>query len=271
MNFKSDYAIFLCADNVEPDINYKVSLAKQLPVVNGNQVRVKNVRICTNGGGVYRYVSYQAPASGQFNEFACLVYRGGVNAEVFINISVIDELRDDYLFAALCLEYFLARKGFLILHSSYILYNGKAILFSAPTKTGKSTQADLWRLYKGAMIVNGDRTAIGRAGDECFAYGYPYCGTSKICFNKSALIATVLFISKGNENRIVKEKLSVTVQRFMLNSWMPLWDGSQNPLYASNAIDIAKAVNAFSFECTPDSSAVSYLFEQLKKERIFDE
>ncbi|WP_370839368.1 hypothetical protein [Intestinibacter bartlettii] len=33
----------------------------------------------------------------------------------------------------------------------------KGILFSAPSGTGKSTQADLWEKYENAEIINGDR------------------------------------------------------------------------------------------------------------------
>lgn len=45
---------------------------------------------------------------------------------------------------AICMEQILNEKSTFILHSSYINFNGKAILFSAPSGAGKSTQADLW-------------------------------------------------------------------------------------------------------------------------------
>ena len=41
----------------------------------------------------------------------------------------------------------------IILHSSFINFENKAILFSAPSGTGKSTQADLWKKYKNAEIT----------------------------------------------------------------------------------------------------------------------
>ena len=40
----------------------------------------------------------------------------------------------------------LAKRGGVVLHSSYVLTKqGEALLFSAPSGTGKSTQAELWR------------------------------------------------------------------------------------------------------------------------------
>ena len=46
------------------------------------------------------------------------------------------------------------------LHSSYIIYHDKAILFTGPSGIGKTTQAELWRDYQGAEIINGDVTLI---------------------------------------------------------------------------------------------------------------
>ena len=73
------------------------------------------------------------------------------------------------IFNALALEKVLIAHESIILHASYVNYNGKAILFTAPSGTGKSTQAALWEEYKGAEIVNGDRVIIqsdhpGRSG-----------------------------------------------------------------------------------------------------------
>ena len=50
-------------------------------------------------------------------------------------------------------------QGF-ILHSSFISWQNNGILFTAPSGTGKSTQADLWKKYEDADIYNGDRTII---------------------------------------------------------------------------------------------------------------
>ena len=47
-----------------------------------------------------------------------------------------------------------------ILHSAYICVNGKAVLFTAPSGGGKSTQAKLWADHRGARTINGDRTLL---------------------------------------------------------------------------------------------------------------
>ena len=54
-----------------------------------------------------------------------------------------DELRDvitpKVVMNALCAEHMIAKHDGFLLHASYILHNGRAILFTAPSGTGKST------------------------------------------------------------------------------------------------------------------------------------
>lgn len=60
-------------------------------------------------------------------------------------------LHYDTIFLSLFgLEKEMIRASSLIFHSAYIAKDGEAILFSAPSETGKSTQAALWEQYRGA-------------------------------------------------------------------------------------------------------------------------
>ena len=68
-----------------------------------------------------------------------------------------------------------------ILHASYILYRGEAILFSAPSGTGKSTQAAFWKEHRGAEIINGDRVLVIKRDGVFYACGVYVSGTSGIC------------------------------------------------------------------------------------------
>ena len=63
-------------------------------------------------------------------------------------------------------------EGFLF-HCSYIERDGNAILFTAPSGTGKSTQAELWKKYRNAQIINGDRAAIRIVDGTVMAEGTP--------------------------------------------------------------------------------------------------
>ena len=46
----------------------------------------------------------------------------------------------------------------LLMHGAVIAVGNKAWLFTAPSGTGKSTQAELWERYRNAEQINGDRS-----------------------------------------------------------------------------------------------------------------
>ena len=54
----------------------------------------------------------------------------------------------------LALEHLFYRFGGLFLHSSHVSVGGRALLFSAPSGTGKSTQADLWEKTAGGVDLS---------------------------------------------------------------------------------------------------------------------
>ena len=94
------------------------------------------------------------------------------------------------------IEHLIARNHGFVFHCSYIDHNGKAILFTAPSETGKSTQADLWHQYRGTEIINGDRAAIRLADGVLLAEGIPFAGSSQYCKNRSLPIEAIVYLDR---------------------------------------------------------------------------
>ena len=92
----------------------------------------------------------------------------------------------------------LLRRGSVVLHASYIVDRGEAILFTAPSGTGKSTQADLWKKLRGATVVNGDRALIQKTANGFTANGIFYSGSSGVCRNITAPLKAVVVLDRGN-------------------------------------------------------------------------
>ena len=91
----------------------------------------------------------------------------------------------------------------IFLHASGIIHKGEAILFTAPSGGGKSTQATLWEKTYGAEIFNGDKVVIAASETPPVCYGSPIAGSSQIYKNVSAPLRAIVFLHKAPENRIV--------------------------------------------------------------------
>ena len=88
-------------------------------------------------------------------------------------------------------EHLLIENNGIVLHASYIEWNNKAILFTAPSGNGKSTQADLWASHRQAEIINGDRAVIRIIDGKIFADGIPFSGSSTYCKNRTLPLAAI--------------------------------------------------------------------------------
>lgn len=109
------------------------------------------------------------------------------------------------VFRKLC-EYVLSNKNGLIFHSSAIAVDGKAYLFTAPSGTGKSTHARLWRELLGekAIMVNDDKPIIRYVDGDFYVYGTPWNGKHSLDTNTRVKIEAICEIRRSEENTILK-------------------------------------------------------------------
>lgn len=155
-----------------------------------------------------------------------------------------------------------------ILHASYIDCGGKAILFTAPSGTGKSTQADLWVQHAGAEIINGDRVLLRQRDGVWHAFGYPCCGSSSICLNRTLPLAAIVVLMQGAENRIEVMRPGEMVRALFGGIERYLWDPTETDLAFSLARQLALDVPILRLVCRPDADAVLTLQSFLSKEGL---
>lgn len=179
-----------------------------------------------------------------------------------------NEVSNREMFNAMGFDVLLAKERKLILHASFIVYRNKAILFSAPSGTGKSTQADLWKKYVSSVeIINGDRAIIGIEDGDVKAYGLPFCGTSKITINQNFNLNTIVILRQGKINNLIE--LSAKDSYKYLYSQIN-WIGWDKKLQI-NILDllekVVSSIKIYYFECLPEQSAVEMLKTMIAKER----
>ncbi len=109
------------------------------------------------------------------------------------------------LFRKLC-DYALDNASGIIFHSSAIMVDGNAYLFTAPSGTGKSTHARLWRELLGdkAVMVNDDKPIIRYIDGDFYVYGTPWNGKHHLDTNCRAKIKAICNIYQSKDNNIEK-------------------------------------------------------------------
>ena len=170
------------------------------------------------------------------------------------------------IFTKLNIQGSLLRNDVLILHSSFIIHNNKSILFTAPSGTGKSTQAGLWEKYKDAEIINGDRSAIGVRNNEYFAYGIPFSGSSKICKNKEAKINVIVALEQSKENSVRKLSKIEAVKILLSQVAINRWNKEEMKIVMSLIEQLIEKVPVLLLSCRPDKAATDVLSEYLNNE-----
>ena len=167
---------------------------------------------------------YPALGDEEGCQVACLFCPDG-NHTLYYPASRWEEYSQNLLCAHLiCGERLLLRHNAILLHSSFVICGGKAVLFSGPSGAGKSTQAALWNKHLGVPVINGDRTVIRLQNDEFLAGGSIWSGTSKIYYPDTAPIAGIFLVEKAPYEKVERLGFDAFVPLFsqtLVNSWDP--------------------------------------------------
>lgn len=94
----------------------------------------------------------------------------------------------------------------LQLHGSALCMDGEAYIFIAPSGTGKSTHARLWReVYRERVkMINDDKPLLRIKDNGIMVYGSPWDGKHRLSSNMSAPLKALVVLNRGTENRIVR-------------------------------------------------------------------
>lgn len=167
---------------------------------------------------------------------------------------------------SMAIEHLVAQNHGFLFHCSYIDRKGKAILFTAPSETGKSTQAELWHSYRGAEIINGDRAAVRLAEGVLLAEGIPFAGSSQYCKNRSLPIEAVVYLGQAPKTSIRKLRGYEAFSRIWEGVSVNTWDKRDVELVSEVVQAVAQRIPVFHLPCTPDESAVLVLEDALRKQ-----
>lgn len=111
----------------------------------------------------------------------------------------------EYIWTGSAFYNLLPEFGGFLLHSSAVVYENKAYLFTAPSGTGKSTHTQLWlKNFEGSYILNDDKPAIKLEDGKVMAYGTPFSGKTDWNVNKRVPLQAICILGRGEKNEIEK-------------------------------------------------------------------
>ncbi len=203
------------------EYTYHLRYGDQFPEPVGSLIADRmDLKVYEKDGLEMRYIGIK----GSEEFYACYQEISEMEAEVIISATQTRYLNIDPVFTSLfAFERKLNSLGSIVLHCAYMELDGEAVLFSAPSETGKTTQANLWQKYRGTRTINGDRSLLGKVDGRWHAGGWPVCGTSEICNNISMPIRAIVMLSQARENSVEKlhpmKAFSQVYSQITINRW----------------------------------------------------
>lgn len=265
----AETARFLAAPSAAPDVEVTVDRLAAIPApppehtLLGGRVAMWRV-----GDEAFR-AGFSFKLSGRPATPFSLSRRRGNRVWVSFAASRVGRFDARMIFEAAGLADIMIDLGAAVLHSSFVLHGGQALIFCGSSGAGKSTQAELWRRYAGAEVINGDRTLITPKPDGADANGIVYCGTSGICRNRTAPIRAIILISHGEENTLASAAPRDAFRALLSQMTFNIGDPAAVAEATAICADIVSRVPIIRFSCLPNESAVRFLQNYLG--RSYDE
>jgi hypothetical protein len=183
--------------------------------------------------------------------------------EVYSSDASLEALAVYRKFAEKMTEY-----GVVLFHGSAICLDGQAYLFTAPSGTGKSTHAALWRRAFGerAFMINDDKPMIKIDGDGATVFGTPYNGKHRLGTNASAPLRAICLLERGEKNEIREIGAPEAYRTVVQQTFRP--DSGKALAATLTLVDsLMKNVRFYNLRCNMDIEAALVAYEGMKGDK----
>lgn len=240
-----------------PVYTYSIVLSELFPEPRGTvAARRADILVLREGELECRYIGVK----GQPQPYAYYRETGPDAATVYLAPHRARAMTLDVMFSSLlALERRQLGMDGLILHCAFVEYMGEAILFSAPSGTGKTTQAELWMRCRGARTVNGDRGLVQKIRGRWFARGWPVCGSSGICENRDLPIRAIVMLSQASADRAERLTPMKAFTQVYSQTTVNRWDAEANLRAMERIEQLVTELPVYHLACTMEETAVEAL------------
>ena len=248
----------------EGDYVYDLEVADVLPVFPGRDLaRREDLTVLSAETGEIRYIGVK----GNPEPYGCYRELSPASAQVtLLSSRAARAISDPGFVSLLALEKRMLERNALVLHTAFMVYRGQAVLFSAPSGTGKSTQADLWEKYRGSRTINGDRCLLRKKDGIWLAEGWPVCGSSNICNTGSWPVRAVVMLRQAKENSIERMAPAAAFSQIYSQITVNRWD-KQAAVRAMDQMEaLTGSVPVYQLACDISEQAVACLEHALEED-----
>ena len=283
-NIRKSISIAGISIRVESNVNFEFS-EKCSKFISGDEIADVTflfrweTDIEINGEILFDFDKYRFVKKGERIYCLCKKYHDNdayiwcvsrIEAESKYEVIVLDDIDDEIpIINPLIyveLASFLIKFNAIILHSSLIKFNNKAIIFTAPSQTGKSTQASIWEKYYGAEIINGDRSILRYLNNKWIAAGSPYAGSSGIYKNECAEIRAIVVLRQAKQNEIHRMSMKESYMCLLSEITISPIDKKTVEVQSEWILKLIEDVPIYKLSCLPNKSAADILYKELKEQ-----
>ena len=261
---ESEPFLFSANTGKKPDLTVSFSVVDVLTMPDHGGEWNIDAYYCPDNAGMK---IWHCPVRGKA-PYCCVIWRNDCHDHVTCLCVRGQENRIAYtgnLISLLGIEALFLHFDGIILHSSLVNWDGKGILFSAPSGTGKSTQARLWEQYMCSSTLNGDRAGICKVNSIWTAWGIPFAGTSGIYRNESVPIRAIVLLRQAPENTISRVRPMDAFKRLLPECNARRWDTNFMDRLISILFSVISEIPVYQLDCRPDQEAVTLLRDTLIK------
>lgn len=158
----------------------------------------------------------------------------------------------------------LVHRDTILFHGSAIAVDGRAVLFTAKSGTGKSTHTKLWREAFGdrAVMVNDDKPLLRVTEEGVLVCGTPWDGKHRISTNCMMPLEAICILERGQENQVFPLAARQALPMLMQQSHR-----SKDPAAVAQLLKVldklSQKVRFYRLECNMDPEAAQVAYKAM--------
>lgn len=159
----------------------------------------------------------------------------------------------------------LPKYGVVLFHGSALSIDGEVYLFTAPSGTGKSTHAALWRRGLGERVkmVNDDKPFLGMKKDgSVYVYGSPWTGKHRLGHNVGLPLKAICILAQATDNKIYRLSAGDAFQTIYTQTYRKSTDAK----FMENTLNILEKIMEYpiwKLECNVSKAAFQLSYETI--------